>query len=93
LPPRRDAAHKGPFRLDEALRYAERICDALDAAHQKGIVHRDPKAGNILLSNHGIKLLDFGVARMQADPEDSNAEQSESAPMRGRYSFVPPRTV
>ena len=64
---------KGPFPLDEALRYAEQICGALDAAHQKGIIHRDLKPGNILLSNHGIKLLDFGVAQMRAAADDSDA--------------------
>ena len=56
---------KGPYPFDEALKYAEQICDALDAAHQKGIVHRDLKPGNILLSKKGIKLLDFGLAQIE----------------------------
>ena len=54
---------KGPLPVDKALRYAVQICDALDAAHQKGITHRDLKPDNILVTKAGIKLLDFGLAK------------------------------
>ena len=57
-------ASAGPLDLDRALKFAVQICDALDAAHRKGIVHRDLKPGNILVTNAGVKLLDFGLARL-----------------------------
>ena len=54
---------KGPLPLDLALKAAGQILDALDAAHRKGITHRDLKPGNILMTSSGIKLLDFGLAK------------------------------
>src|SRR5271170_7872998 len=53
---------KGPLPVDQALKFATQICDALDAAHKKGITHRDLKPANVLVTASGIKLLDFGLA-------------------------------
>src|SRR5439155_1461276 len=54
---------KGPLPLDQALRVAIEIADALDNAHREGITHRDLKPGNVILTKGGAKLLDFGLAK------------------------------
>jgi Tol biopolymer transport system component len=54
---------KGPLRPEEMLRTALEIASALDAAHRRGVIHRDLKPGNIMLTRAGAKLLDFGLAK------------------------------
>jgi predicted Ser/Thr protein kinase len=56
---------RGPVPIDKALALAEQILDALDAAHRQGIVHRDLKPENILLTKNGVKVLDFGLAKIE----------------------------
>jgi serine/threonine protein kinase len=56
--------------------FTGQICDALEAAHSGGIVHRDLRPGNILVSKQGIKLLDFGLAQMDARPDDPTMTQT-----------------
>jgi len=54
---------RGPLPVEEVLRLALPIADALDRAHRQGLIHRDLKPGNIMLTTTGAKLLDFGLAK------------------------------
>jgi len=68
---------KGPLPVDQALKYAAQICEALHAAHTKGITHRDLKPANILVTTSGIKLLDFGLAQVgPTSKSDTDATQT-----------------
>ncbi len=60
---------RGPLPEEEAVRYGMQIADALDKAHRHGIIHRDLKPGNIMITAGGVKLLDFGLAKLRQAPD------------------------
>ena len=58
------AERSRPLATDEVLRHAIEIAEALSEAHRRGIVHRDLKPGNVMITRSGVKLLDFGLAKL-----------------------------
>jgi serine/threonine protein kinase/Tol biopolymer transport system component len=61
-----DRLRKGPLPIDEVLKISAQVASALDKAHRAGVVHRDLKPGNIMLTKSGAKLMDFGLAKYAA---------------------------
>jgi serine/threonine protein kinase len=95
-----DRLSRGPLSIDEALRYAIQIADALDKAHRRGITHRDLKPGNIMLTRTGAKLLDFGLAKQRevTEPEGSTllTERrpiTEEGMILGTFQYMAPEQL
>jgi Tol biopolymer transport system component len=58
-----DRLTKGPLPTEQVLKYGIEICEGLERAHKSGVVHRDLKPGNVMLTKTGAKLMDFGLAK------------------------------
>ena len=76
-----DRLRRGSIPLDQALRYGAEIAEGLDAAHRRGVVHRDLKPGNIMLTKSGAKLMDFGLAKaIAANPISAELTATMTSP-------------
>jgi eukaryotic-like serine/threonine-protein kinase len=88
---------KGPLPLDQALKYAAEICDALDAAHKKNITHRDLKPANILVTKSAVKLLDFGLAKLgtslNADEGTMTLALTGKGEILGTFQYMSPEQI
>ena len=85
-----------PYR--EALLHAARIAEALDEAHRRGVVHGDLKPGNLMIAAKGIKLLDFGLARLSehhptTDDNDPTVSLTRENTIVGTPQYMAPEQI
>lgn len=74
---------RGAIPLDESLAVAKEIAEALEVAHDKGVVHRDLKPANVKITPEGrVKVLDFGLAKMWESSSDDAAAAASNSPTR-----------
>ena len=101
-----DRLVRGPLLPDQVLKYGIEICEGLEKAHKTGVVHRDLKPGNVMLTKTGAKLMDFGLAKTttaSASPASSltltasgpSAEQPLTArgTLLGTFQYMSPEQL
>ncbi|HEY6065313.1 MAG TPA: protein kinase [Thermoanaerobaculia bacterium] len=93
-----DRILKGPLEFEQVLERGIEIADALEKAHRQGIIHRDLKPGNVMLTKAGVKLLDFGLAKVVTSRRslDATGREQEAAaqhPMAGRNLTTIPTAI
>jgi len=71
----KDIIAEGPVPIPDAVRYVDGILEALEYSHRAGVVHRDIKPGNVMVTDAGqVKVMDFGIARAVSDSSSTVAE-------------------
>src|SRR5262245_18759532 len=87
---------RGPLPLEQSVEVALQVLAALQYAHRQGVIHRDIKPGNVILSQSGAKLLDFGIAKLaqyaqtRDDPDVSCGPLTPTGVAIGTPAFMPP---
>lgn len=88
-----DKINNGPIHLQEILEVSEQIADALAEAHERGVVHRDIKSANIMITARGkVKVLDFGLAKPSpmTGERKKKTKLTESGVLLGTVSYMSP---
>ncbi|WP_336644742.1 Stk1 family PASTA domain-containing Ser/Thr kinase [Microbacterium sp. USHLN186] len=74
----KDIIARGPLPVEDAVRYTDGILEALEYSHRAGVVHRDIKPGNVMITEKGtVKVMDFGIARAVSDSSSTVAETTQ----------------
>jgi serine/threonine protein kinase len=82
---------KGPLPLKDLINIGGQVADALAAAHEAGLIHRDVKPENIIINKNGqLKLLDFGLAKRGLDGSASIANLTQSGAISGTVCYMSP---
>ena len=96
---------KGALPPEQVLRYGIQIADALEKAHRQGIVHRDLKPDNVMITKSGVKLLDFGLAKLTATspgsvfsgvsvlPTQTDAALTAQGTIIGTFQYMSPEQL
>jgi serine/threonine protein kinase/tetratricopeptide (TPR) repeat protein len=92
--PLSDQLQRGPLKVADAVGVGLEILSALSALHARGIVHRDLKPSNVFRTPHGVKLLDFGLARPEVDSAMSEATDiTRTGMIMGTPRYMAPESV
>jgi serine/threonine protein kinase/tetratricopeptide (TPR) repeat protein len=92
--PLSDQLSAGPLNVERAVQIAQEMLAALAVLHGRGIVHRDLKPSNVFVTSHGVKLLDFGLARPEAGQTvDPGAELTRSGIVLGTPRYMAPEQI
>jgi len=93
-----DRIERGPVPMQDVLKYGAQIADALEKAHRAGVVHRDLKPGNIMITKSGAKLLDFGLAKSASavvalDGATQQKPLTQEGTLLGTFQYMAPEQL